>query len=222
MKPLTASIVAAVALVATPAFAQVDFSGHWTLDRSISSDLTKATLEPPAQSQPRQSTGGFSGRGFGGGVGGGRRQGQTGGTDRTGARGAALTDDERLRLREIAAFLKTLATMDIEHTDHSTLTVSDPQGHAHLFPTDGTKTPQSFATTTIDSVTKWDGPHLETLLTIGPTHDLVLTYILVPATNQMALRIRLEESGRVRADVPELKFVYKRQPPTHSAEGSRH
>ena len=227
MKLHTAPLIVAVVLCSTPAFAQVDFSGHWTLDRDISSDLNKATFEPQAQSQgqgqTRQPGGfggrGFGGRGFGGGFGGGsgRRQGQSGGNDRDGARGgAAITDEEKLRLREVAAFVKTLGSMDVEHTDHSTFTISDPQGHAHLFPTDGTKTPQAFATTTIDSVTKWDGPHLETILTIGPTRDLVLTYILVPATRQMALRIHLEESGRARADVPELKLVYKRQPATHS------
>jgi hypothetical protein len=218
VKTFTATFAAAVALVAAPAFAQVDFSGHWILDRDISSDLTRATLEPQAQGQTRQMPGGFTGRGFGGSFGGGgRRQGQSGGNDRGAGRGgAALTDDEKLRLREVAAFLKTLTAMDIEHTDHSTFTVSDAQGRAHLFPTDGTKTPQAFATASIDSVTKWDGPHLETILTIGPTRDLVLTYISVPATHQMALRIHLEESGRQRTDVPELRFIYKRQPATHS------
>ena len=219
MKPLTVAFVAALVFSSAPASAQVDFSGHWTLDRDISSDVNKATLEPQAQpqsqSQSRQPSGGFGGRGYGGG--GGRRQGQAGGGERGAGRGgAALADDEKLRLREIAAFLKTLATLDIEHTDHSTFTVSDPQGHAHLFPTDGAKTPQAFATTTIDSVTRWDGPHMVTTLTIGPARDLVLTYILVPATNQLALRIHLEESGRTRADVPELRFVYKRPPATHS------
>ncbi len=48
-----------------------------------------------------------------------------------------------------------------------------------------------------------------TVFTIGPADDLVFTYILVPATNQMALRIRLDESGRPRADVPELRLVYR-------------
>jgi hypothetical protein len=221
VKPVTAAIVAVVLLSSARASAQVDFSGHWTLDKDISSDLTKATFEPQAQSQsqsqPRQMPGGFGGRGYGGGGGGGRRQGQTGGTDRGAGRGgAALTDDEKLRLREIAAFVKTLGSMEIEHTDHSTFTVSDPQGHAHLFPTDGARTPQAFATTTIDSVTKWDGPHMVTVLTIGPTRELLLTYILVPATKQLALRIHLEESGRPRADVPEFRLIYKQKPVTHS------
>jgi hypothetical protein len=48
-----------------------------------------------------------------------------------------------------------------------------------------------------------------TVLTIGPAEDLVFTYILVPATKQMALRIRMDESGRQRADVPELRLVYR-------------
>jgi hypothetical protein len=48
-----------------------------------------------------------------------------------------------------------------------------------------------------------------TVYTISPTRDLVFTYILVPATKQMALRIRLDESGRQRTDVPELRLVYR-------------
>ena len=44
----------------------------------------------------------------------------------------------------------------------------------------------------------------EVLLTI-----LIFTYILVPATKQLALRIQLDDGGRARADVPELKLVYK-------------
>ena len=118
--------------------------------------------------------------------------------------------------------MKTLGSLVIEHTDHSTFTISDGQGRAHLFLTDGTKTPQTFVTATLDSVTRWDGPHMVTVFTVGPTHDLVFTYILVPATKQLALRIHLEESGRPRADVPELRLVYKLLPSTHSAEGSRH
>jgi hypothetical protein len=50
----------------------------------------------------------------------------------------------------------------------------------------------------------------------------VFTYVLVPATKQLALRIHLEDSGRTRGDVPELRLIYKLQPSTHSAEGSRH
>jgi hypothetical protein len=219
---MTPALVAGVLLCAGPAAAQVDFSGSWILDRAISADLAKVSLEPPAQSEARRMPGGFSG-GFGGrGFGGNRRPGQAGGSERGDARGAALSDEERTRLRDIATFLKSLGSMTIEHTDHSTFTVSDAQGHAHLFPTDGAKTPQTFGAVTLDSVTKWDGPHMVTVFTIGPNRDLVFTYIVVPATRQLALRIQLEESGRPRTDVPELRLVYKLQPATHSAPGARH
>ncbi|MCU1383454.1 MAG: hypothetical protein JWL71_2151 [Acidobacteria bacterium] len=217
------ALVAGVLLGSAPAYAQVDFSGTWILDRAISADLAKVTLEPPAQTQARRMpgglSGGFGGRGFGGGN---RRQGQSGGNERGDSRGAALADEERVRLREVTTFVKTLGTATIEHTDHSTFTVTDAQGHAHLFPTDGTKTPQTFAAAALDTLTKWDGPHMVTVFTIGPTHDLVFTYILVPASRQLALRIQLEESGRPRTDVPELRLVYKLQSATHSARGARH
>lgn len=213
MRPLIVFMLAAGFLGpgADRVFAQTDFSGTWALDREISGDLSKASFEPQQQSQTRRNAGGFSGgfggRGFGGrNASGGRR---SNGADGGGRNGTSLTEEEKARLRDLAAYVRGLASIVIEHTDHSTFTVTDAQKQSHLFPTDGSKTPQAFATTTIDTVTKWDGPHMVTAYTIGPSHDLLFTYILVPATKQMALRVQLDESGRARADVPELKLVYK-------------
>ena len=224
MKVIMAAVVIGIVLGSARADAQVDFSGTWILDREISGDLAKATFEPPAPHQASRAPGGFSG-GFGGRSFGGGNHGQgqaRGGEGRDPRGAAALTEEERLKLRDVAAFVKTLGSLVIEHTDHSTFTISDGQGRAHLFPTDGTRTPQTFVTATLDSVTRWDGPHMVTVFTIGPAHDLMFTYILVPATKQLALRIHLEESGRPRADVPELRLIYKLQPSTRSAARSRH
>jgi hypothetical protein len=206
MKALTVLGVATVLFaLSAPADAQTDFSGHWTLDKEMSADLTKATFVP-VRVQTTRSPGGFSG-GFGGrGGSGGRRP---GGNDGRVAGGSPLTPEERALLSEIADYVRTLTAIAIEHTDHSTLTVTDAKGGARLFPTDGTKTPVALATRSADTVTKWDGPHMVTVFTIGPAEDLVFTYILVPATRQMALRIRMDESGRQRADVPELRLVYR-------------
>jgi hypothetical protein len=187
---------------ATSAFAQTDFTGRWILDKEISADLTKASFEP--QTQQRRTTN-FSGGGFGRGGSGGRR---TGG-DTRGGYGTTVTPEERARLKEFADYVRSFGALTIEHTDHSTFTVTDTTGRSRLFPTDGTKTPMALASSTIDSVTKWDGPHMVTVFSIGPAEDLVFTYILVPATRQMALRIRFDESGRQRPDVPELRLVYR-------------
>ena len=210
MKPIPALflIIALLTLSAGRASAQVDFSGTWTLDREMSADLSKAGFEPQ-QTQTRRTNGfssGFGGRGFGGRYG-GSRPAPGGNTNRDEA--AALTVDERTRLRELADYVKGLSSLVIVHSDHSTFTVSDAQGRSRLFPTDGSKTQHAFATTTIESTTRWDGPHMVTAYTISPTRELIVTYILVPATKQMALRIKLEESGRQRADVPELRLVYR-------------
>jgi hypothetical protein len=209
-KPLTALWLAA-ALFALPAAAaaQTDFSGSWTLDKDLSADLTKATFVP-VKVQTNRSPGGFSGGsgGFGGrgGFGGGRRSGST---DSRASGGSALTPEEKAVVTEFADYVRTLTAITIEHTDHSTFTVTDAKGGVHLFPTDGTKIPVALATRSADSVTKWDGSHMVTVFTVGPSEDLVFTYILVPATKQMALRIRMDESGRPRADVPELRLVYR-------------
>jgi hypothetical protein len=234
MKPAAALVVFAglLTLSAGRASAQTDFSGTWTLDRDISGDPSKATFEPH-QTQARRSTGGFNG-GLGGRGGFGRRSGSGGRVGSSGARGtdgnnrndaAALAVDERARLREMADYVKGFTSLVIVHSDHSTFAVTDAQGRSRLFLTDGSKTQYALATTTIDSTTRWDGPHIVTVYTIGPAHELVFTYVLVPATRQMALRIRLDESGRPRAGVPELRLVYtlKPVPPlTYEAIGGGH
>jgi hypothetical protein len=215
MKPLVllAMIAGALACSATRASAQVDFTGKWTLDRDLSADLTKASFEPQQAQAPRNTgfNSGFGGRGgyggrSGGGSGGSRRPPDNSGS-KNGA--ASLTADEHARLREIADYVKGLTSITIDHTDHSTFTVTDAQGRARLFPTDGSKTQHAFATSTIESTTRWDGPHMVTAYTISSTRELVFTYILVPASHQMALRIKLDDSGHQRADVPELRLVYK-------------
>jgi hypothetical protein len=220
------ALIVGLLLAAGRADAQVDFSGTWALDRDISGDPSKATFEPPREQTRRNTglTGGFGGFGRGGfgGRNGGMQRGGGSNDGRNGGAGTALSDEERAKLRELALYVKGLTSMVIEHTDHSTFTVTDAPGRARLFPTDGARTPQALATTTVDSVTKWDGPHMVTVYTIGTSHELVFTYILVPATKQMALRIRLDDSGRPRADVPELRLVYKLAAPTHSSPGPRH
>jgi hypothetical protein len=225
VKPSAALVVFAglLTLSAERASAQTDFSGTWMLDRTISGDLSKATFEPQ-QSQTRRSTGGLTG-GFGGLGGRGGFGGRSGSGGRRGSSGAgggdsrndnqnaaALTADERTRLRELADYVKGFTSLVIVHSDHSTFAVTDARGRSRLFPTDGSKTQHALQTATVESTTNWDGPHIVTVYTIGPTRELVFTYIFVPATKQMALRIRLDESGRPRADVAELRLIYKWTP----------
>jgi hypothetical protein len=207
-------MIGLLTLPARQASAQVDFSGTWTLDREMSADLSKATFEPQ-QTQTRRASGfsgGFGGRGFGGRNGGGRSARPAPGDNTTRDGESAPTADERTRLRELADYVKGFTSIVVAHSDHSTFTVTDALGRSRLFPTDGSKTQHALATTTVESTTRWDGPHMVTAYTISPTRELVFTYTLVPATKQLVLRVRLDESGRPRADVPELRLVYKLKP----------
>jgi len=220
MKAAAVIVAGLLTLCAQRASAQTDFSGTWTLDREISADPSKATFEPP-KNAPRRNAGGFSGgfggRGFGGRNGSSARQ-PSGDNQNRGA--AALTVDEQTKLRELAAYLKGFTSLVIVHSDHSTLAITDAQGSSRLFPTDGSKSQYALATTTVDSTTSWDGPHLVTIYTIGPTHELLFTYAVLPATKQMVLRVRLEESGHPRQDVPELRLVYRLKTATTSSGAS--
>jgi hypothetical protein len=225
IKPAVVLFIATglLTLSAGRASAQTDFSGTWKIDREISADPAKAAFEPQ-QVQTRRvggMTGGIGGLGIGRGFGGrggssgrgGSNGGNADGNDGRSRNGAtALTADEKTRLKELADYVKGFTSLTIVHSDHSTFTVTDAQGRSRLFPTDGTKTQHALATTTIDSITRWDGPHMVTVYTISAMHEIVFTYVLVPATKQMALRIRLDESGRARADVPELRLIYKLTP----------
>src|SRR5690349_18001640 len=117
MRAAASLAVAAVSLALWPtaAWAQIDFSGAWTLDREVSSDLTKISFEPVA-TQARRNPGGFSGGSGGRGIGGriGSRR-PAGGNDI--GRAGAFTVDERTALREIADFVKALSSIVIEHSD---------------------------------------------------------------------------------------------------------
>jgi hypothetical protein len=238
MKPVTLLFLVGGLLVAMPrpASAQIDFSGTWVLDRELSADLSKVTFESAQKPAPRNNpfSGGFGGLGGRGGFGGrgggmGRPSGGSsggnggGGNDRGGESGNAMTPEEHTRLKELAGYVRGFSTLTIEHTDHSTFTVTDNDKNARLYPTDGTKAPQMLDTQSLQSVTKWDGPHMVTVFTISQTREVVFTYILVPATKQMALRIHLEESGRTRTDLPELKLVYSlKSAAASSKSGSQH
>ena len=175
MKLATALVVAGLVLAAAPA----DRPGRFLRDLDARSRRQQRSDEghlraaegAVARATPA-CTGGFGGFGGSRQAFGGRptppRPSSGGRNDGTGGQHDADRRREGHACARWPTYVKGLASIVIEHTDHSTFTVTDAQGRSRLFPTDGTKTPQALATTTVDSVTKWDGPHMVTVYTIGP------------------------------------------------------
>lgn len=178
-----------------------DFSGTWTLDRSISNDPSKANFEP-AQARSRQAPGGF---------GGGRR----GGIPRPPERDPAETQtpDERARLQALTVQLRNASnTLTISHHDPS-FVINDGLDHTQFLQTSDSSTNQDVGPVSIASTTHWEGPRLVTEYTLSERQRLVFTYTLLEATKQMVLRVRLDDTERRRVIGRELKLVYTLAPP---------
>ncbi len=193
-----------------PAETRPDFSGTWSLDRSISTDLEKASFLPPNRSS--QGGGGGGGRGGFGGFGGGR--GGFGGGSRSRNQDSSssdMTSDEKTRLSVLTDLMKKgFATLVISHHDPN-FVVNDSLDHTQFFQTTGSTDEHELVSTKVTSTTHWEESRLVTEHDLSSSRKLVYTYALLPATRQMVLRVRLEPNGSRRATGPEVKLVYTQQ-----------
>jgi hypothetical protein len=189
-----------------PAETRPDFSGTWSLDRSISTDLEKASFLPPNRSS--QGGGGGGGRGgFGGGRGG------FGGGSRTRNQDSSsdMTSDEKTSLSVLTDLMKKgFATLVISHHDPN-FVVNDSLDHTQFFQTTGSTDEHELVSTKVTSTTHWEESRLVTEYDLSSSRKLMYTYALLPATRQMVLRVRLEANESRRATGPEVKLVYTQQ-----------
>jgi len=183
--------------------ARPDFSGRWSLDRSISNDASKASFEPGQENRSARP-GGFGGgsrrRGGFGGLGGGRPDSRD--------TAAASTPDERARLQALTDWLKSAsALLVISHHDPS-FVINDAQNQTQFFKTDGSLDDHQLGAVMVSSTTHWEGPRLVTSYTLSSRQQLVCTYTVLPATKQLVLRVRRDVTEVQRGTGPELKLVY--------------
>jgi hypothetical protein len=214
---LAAAIVLAAAVVSVRAHSapasppqasdKPDFSGTWQLDRGISTDLTSLTFEPRANGDNQRASmgrGGYGGRGGGGGGG----FGGFGGRNTSRAPAKTGTPEEQARLKELTDQIRSgSATLVISHHE-PTLAISDAQGKTRFLKTDGGTDQNQLASSTIESTTRWEGSRLITDYTLGTSRMLAYTFTLLPATKQLVIRIKLEDSQNPRAAGPEAKLAY--------------
>jgi hypothetical protein len=205
MKTFAAGVVAGLmAFCSGPAYAQTvqpDFSGTWSLDRSLSTDVSQMSMPPSAP--PSMASGGRARGGFG--IGG--RGGSRGGGSRNS--GDALTPAEQAKAKVLSDQLKAASsTLIITHQDSSFI-VNDSRANALFFETTGVSEDNQLGGETLTSSTHWDDSRLVTEFTLGTDLTVVYTYTLLPKTNQLVLRITRKAGTASRATSPEIKLVYK-------------
>jgi hypothetical protein len=186
---------------------RLDFSGTWSLDRSISTDPAQITFDPAGDRQPNgNGRGGLGGR-HGGGLGGrNSRQGNRNGT-------ATLTPLEQQRLKALTSQLKTDAsTLIISHHDPD-FVVNDAGDHTQFFQTNGARNENYVGSTTVTSSTQWEGSRIVTQYDISSRLSLAYTYTLLPKTRELVLRVARRSSDRQSQGEQEVKLVYKQAAP---------
>jgi hypothetical protein len=184
-----------------------DFSGTWSLERSISTDPAQITFDPGGDRQPNTSRrGGFGGRSGRGSGGRSSRQGSGNGT-------VTLTPLEQQRLTALTSQLKTsVTTLIISHHDPD-FVVNDAEDHTQFFQTNGARNENYVGSTTVTSSTQWEGSRIVTRYDISSRLTLAYTYTLLPKTRQLVLRIVRTSSDRQGQGEQEVKLVYERVAP---------
>jgi hypothetical protein len=185
----------------------VDFSGTWSLERSISTDPAQITFDPGGDRQANTNRrGGFGGRSGRGSGGRNTRQG-------SGSGAATLTPLEQQRLKALTSQLKTSAsTLIISHHDPD-FVVNDAEDHTQFFQTNGARNENYVGATTVTSSTQWEGSRIVTRYDISSRLTLAYTYTLLPKTREMVLRVARRSSDRQSQGEQEVKLVYEQVAP---------
>jgi hypothetical protein len=186
-----------------------DFSGMWKLNARLSDNPAEANFEAPHQTQNRG--GGFSGGlgGFGIGRGGGRGGGGSRGHSSE-SEGGTPTAEEKANLTALTDELKKAsATLTIAHKDPS-LTITDALGHVMFFQTTASRDPHALSGATFYSTSHWESDHIVVEYAISGRRTLVCAYGLIPATNQLVVRIHPQFNDSPASSNIELKLVYEK------------
>jgi hypothetical protein len=185
---------------------RLDFSGTWSLERSISTDPAQITFDPGGDRQPNTGRGGFGGRAGRGYGGRNTRQGSGNGT-------VTLTPVEQERLKALTSQLKSAAsTLIISHHDPD-FVVNDADDHTQFFQTNGARNENYVGSTTVTSSTQWEGSRIVTRYDISSRLKLEYTYTLLPKTRELVLRIARRNSDRQSPGEQEVKLVYEQVAP---------
>ncbi len=188
---------------------QPDFSGTWSLDKSLSTDVSQVSIPPttPAGMAPggraRVGIGGIGSRGGGRSRGAGSR-----------SAGEALTPAEQAKAKVLSDQLKTGSSTLVITQQDSSFIVNDSRANALFFETTGVSEDNQLGGETLTSSTHWDESRIVTEFVLGTDLTVDYTYTLLPKTNQLVVRVTRKTDAASRAMSPEIKLVYKLTPPS--------
>jgi hypothetical protein len=182
-----------------------DFSGTWTVDPDVGSELAKLTLIPSSNNNSaRQPSGGMRrGGGFGGRSFGGSRPRNQDSTPK-------LTNDEQARLKAMAEMLKGGWSKLTLALHEPSFVVNDGRDRTLFFSTDGNAVDNHVADFTMSTTTRWDGDRLLTEWPIGPDITLVYSYTLLANMKRLVVRIERKDGQNTRPLDPSVYLLYRR------------
>lgn len=193
-----------------------DFSGTWTLDSYLSDNPEQVAQEirfDTGQSADQELFGGETERDRPGGIGpGSAGRGGSGGPGRD-RRGTAdrdqISPDDRKTLNELTDAVQFAPpTLTIAQTDGD-ITIASARGGTQMLHTNGKVEQQALNAGMVGRVARWEGPTLVVAYEVGHAGTLTYTYLLVPTTKQLLIRVNFERR-RGQPGPFEIKLVYNR------------
>jgi hypothetical protein len=221
--PRIAVILVAIAF-GTPSFTQdklagrPDFSGTWTLDAFLSDNPeqvvrairidTGQSAEPLLAGDIEPGQAGGIGQGAPGRIASGGR-----GPDRRGSANResqnSINSDDLKKLTDLTDAVQFASpTLTISQTE-SDITLASTRGGRQTLHTNGQREQQLLAGGAVDRVATWEGPTLAVAYEVGNAGILTYTYVLVPTTKQLLIRVNFERH-RGQPGPFDIKLVYNR------------
>jgi hypothetical protein len=191
-----------------------DFSGTWTLDSYLSDNPEQVAQEirlDAQQSRDAELFGRGIERGRPGRIGGGEvGQAGRGGPERGQGRAAdQISPEDRKKLNELTDAVQFASpTLVISQTDSDITIASTRAGTQALHPS-GKVEKQQLNAGPVDRVARWEGPTLAVTYEVGHAGRLTYTYLLVPTTKQLLIRVNFERIQRQPGPF-DIKLVYNR------------
>jgi hypothetical protein len=184
---LAVGFMPAAARVAAPP--HTDLAGTWVLNRELS-EFKTVGFDPvgtPETTDSVSSAGRSRGRG-----------GRGGGVPAPFVLSESEEDYAKRRLA-IAEVEQPSASITISQTD-ATVTITDAQGHARLFHTNGKEEGQPIGNYTTVTTAKWKGPDLVIEYEVIASQHVRYTYSRGPGEPRLHLAIQLNQKGEPDGD----------------------
>ncbi len=196
---------------------QPDFSGTWVLDTHLTDNPAQVNREIEIDTGQNAGDDLFGGAGRGrsafGRPGDGRGRGGERGPSGGGAGREPLNPADRKKLDELTEAVRFASpTLTIAESEEE-VAITTSRGSVETLHPNGKTDKRALEAGPVDRVAMWEGPTLVVAYDVGHAGTLTYTYLLVPTTKQLLIRVNFE---RVRGNPGpfDIKLVYDRTVPT--------